>query len=76
MSKPEDEGTTILEFVLRLHEDSKLLTEFNEDPDKTMLEAGINSEENRKIMKSGNLLRLSQLLISINKSRLAVNYKI
>ena len=67
MSKPGDEGATILEFVIRLHEDSKLLTEFNKNPDKIMLEAGINSEENRKIMKSGNLIRLSQLLISINK---------
>jgi hypothetical protein len=67
ISKPEDEGPAILEFVLKLHEDSNLLLEFNTDPDKSMLEAGISSEENRTIIKSGNFIKLGRLLISINK---------
>ncbi|NAL78682.1 hypothetical protein [Nitrososphaera sp. AFS] len=67
ISKPEDEGPAILEFVLKLHEDSNLLSEFNTDPDKSMLEAGISSEENRTIIKSGNFIKLGRLLISINK---------
>ena len=67
ISKPEDEGQAILEFVLKLHEDSNLLLEFNTDPDKSMLEAGISSEENRTIIKSGNFIKLGRLLISINK---------
>jgi hypothetical protein len=67
ISKPEDEGPAILEFVLKLHEDSNLLSEFNTDPDKSMLEAGISSEENRTIFKSGNFIKLGRLLISINK---------
>jgi hypothetical protein len=67
ISKPEDEGQAILEFVLKLHEDSNLLSEFNADPDKSMLEAGIGSEENRIIIKSGDSVKLGKLLISINK---------
>lgn len=67
ISKPEDEGPAILEFVLKLHEDSNLLSEFNTDPDKSMLDAGITSEENRTIIKSGNFIKLGRLLISINK---------
>lgn len=52
----------IPEFILRLQEDYNLLAEFNEDPDKVMKDAGIESEKNRKILKSGNLLKVEELV--------------
>lgn len=52
----------IAQFILRLQEDYKLLAEFNKDPDKVMNDEGITSEENRKILKSGDLLKIEQLL--------------
>ena len=58
--KTRDSG--IAQFILKLQEDYKLLTEFNRDPDKVMDDAGIMSEENRKILKSGDLLKIEELL--------------
>jgi len=52
----------IAELILRLQEDYKILAEFNKDPDKVMNEAGITREENRKILKSGNLLKVRELI--------------
>lgn len=52
----------IAQFILKLQEDYKLLAEFNKDPDKVMNDAGITSEENRKILKSGSLLKIEELL--------------
>jgi hypothetical protein len=63
MSEPgRTRDSRITQFILRLQEDHKLLAEFNKDPDKVMIDAGITSEENRKILKSGDLLKIEQLL--------------
>ena len=50
------------ELLLKLQEDSKLLIEFNKDPDKVMIEAGISSEEQRNILKSGDAKKIRLLL--------------
>lgn len=52
----------IPEFILRLQEDYNLLAEFNRNPDKVMKDAGIESEEDRKILKSGDLLEVEELV--------------
>lgn len=61
-SKPEYKPSKIAELLLKLQEDSKLLTEFNKDPDKVMIEYGIASEEDRNILKSRDILKVRQLL--------------
>jgi hypothetical protein len=61
-SKPEHKPYDIAQLLLNLQEDSNLLTEFNKDPDKVMLEAGITSEEDRSILKSRDILKVRQLL--------------
>lgn len=58
--KTRDSG--IAQFILKLQEDYKLLAEFNKDPDKVMNDAGITSERNKKILKSGDLLKIEELL--------------
>ena len=55
-------GSKLVECILRLHEDPKLLAEFNKDPDKVMTQAGITAEEDRQILKSGDLLKVRELL--------------
>jgi len=52
----------LAEFMLRLQEDTELLAEFNLDPDKVMVGAGITSEEDRNILKSRDMLKIRQLL--------------
>jgi hypothetical protein len=64
MSDSEDEHSKLAELLLRLQEDSKLLAEFDKDPDKVMIEAGISSEEYRNIMKSGDESKIRRLLLS------------
>jgi hypothetical protein len=61
-SKPEHKPSKIAQLLLNLQEDSKLLTEFNKDPDKVMIEFGITSEEDRNILKSRDILKVRQLL--------------
>jgi hypothetical protein len=61
-SQPEQEQSKIVQLLLRLQEDFKLLTEFNEDPDDVMVEAGILSEEDRNTLKSGDIMKIRQLL--------------
>ncbi len=62
MAREEPKSYKIAEFMLRLQEDSKVLVEFNKDPDKVMIEAGISSEEERTILKSRDTLKVRQLL--------------
>jgi len=52
----------IVKIMLRLQEDYKFLAEFNKDPDKVMKNAGIKSQEHRKMLKSGDLLTIERLL--------------
>ena len=52
----------ISEFILKLQEDSTFLHEFNLDPDKVMIEAGISSEQDRSMLKSGDILKVRRLL--------------
>jgi hypothetical protein len=61
-SKPEHQPSKIADLLLTLQEDFKLLTEFNKDADKVMIEAGITSEEERNILKSRDILKVRQLL--------------
>jgi hypothetical protein len=56
------ESSKVAQLLLKLQEDSKLLAEFNRDPDRIMIEAGISSQEDRNTLKSGNILRVQQLL--------------
>jgi len=49
--------------LLRLQEDYKFLDEFNKDPDKVMKNAGIKSQEHRNMLKSGDLLKVEELLV-------------
>ncbi len=58
--KTRDSG--IAQFILKLQEDYQLLAEFNKDPDKVMNDAGITSERDKKILKSGDLLKIEELL--------------
>ena len=60
--KSEPKTSKIAELLLRLQEDSKLLAEFNIDPDKVMIEAGITSEEDRNVLKTRDMLKIHQLL--------------
>jgi hypothetical protein len=62
MSDSEDERSKLVELLLRLQEDSKLLAEFDEDPDKVMIESGITSEEYRNIIKSRDMIEIHKLL--------------
>lgn len=64
MSDLEREHSKLAELLLRLQEDSKLLAEFDKDPDKVMIEAGISSEDNRNIMKSGDESKIRRLLLA------------
>jgi hypothetical protein len=61
-SKSEHKPSRIAELVLRLQEDSNFLAEFNKDPDKVIIEAGITSEEDRNILKSRDISKIRQLL--------------
>ena len=62
MSQSDKTSLGIAQFILKLQEDYKLLAEFNKDPDKVMNDAGITSERNKKILKSGDLLKIEELL--------------
>jgi hypothetical protein len=62
MSQSEYEYSKLAELLLRLQEDSKLLAEFDKDPDKVMIEAGISSDGDRNILKSRDILKVRQLL--------------
>jgi hypothetical protein len=62
MSKPEDEYSKLVELLLALQEDSKLLAAFDKDPDKVMIEAGITSEKYRSILKTRDTLKIHTLL--------------
>lgn len=55
-------SVSIREFILRLQEDYDFLKQFNNDPDKVMNESGIMSKEIRNILKSGDLVKMDQLL--------------
>jgi hypothetical protein len=59
---PEPGPSKVIELLLKLQEDSKFLAEFNRDPDKVMIEAGISSEEDRNIIKSGDAKKIRLLL--------------
>ena len=61
-SKSEHKPSRIAELLLRLQEDSNFLAEFNKDPDKVIIEAGITSEEDRNILKSRDISKIRQLL--------------
>lgn len=62
MSKPEeDEYSKLVELLLALQEDSKLLAAFDKDPDKVMIEAGITSEKYRSILKTRDTLKIHML---------------
>jgi hypothetical protein len=52
MSKPEYESYKLVELLLALQEDSKLLAAFDKDPDRVMIESGITSEKYRNILKT------------------------
>ena len=56
------ESSKVAQLLLKLQEDSKYLAEFNRDPDRIMIEAGISSQEDRNTLKGGNILRVQQLL--------------
>jgi hypothetical protein len=56
------ESSKVAQLLLKLQEDSQFLAEFNRDPDRIMIEAGISSQEDRNTLKSGNILRVHQLL--------------
>ncbi len=60
--KREHKPSKVADLLLKLQEDSKLLAEFNKDPDKVMIESGITSEEDRKILKSRDIFKVRQLL--------------
>ena len=57
----------LLQFILKLQEDSKLLEEFQKDPERLMIDAGINSKDDRDIIKSGDLLKVRELLAKVVK---------
>jgi hypothetical protein len=62
MSGSEQEHSKLVELLLRLQEDSKLLTEFDKDPDRVMIEAGVTSEQYRSIIKTRDMIKIHQLL--------------
>lgn len=59
---PESRPSKVAELILKLQEDFKFLAEFNIDPDRVMIEAGISSEEDRNILKSGDLVKIRELV--------------
>lgn len=62
MPEASTEFAKVAEFILSLQEDLKFLKEFNNDPDKIMIEFGISSEEIRNVLKSNDMLRIRHLL--------------
>jgi len=52
------------EFILKLQEDLKFLAEFTKNPDKAMIDTGINSEKVRNIIKSGDEAKIRRLLLA------------
>lgn len=62
MPESQSQSSKVAELLLKLQEDSMFLAEFNKDPDKVMIEAGISSEEERNILKSRDMLKIRQLL--------------
>jgi hypothetical protein len=62
MSKPEYESYKLVELLLALQEDSKLLAAFDKDPDRVMIESGITSEKYRNILKTRDALKVRLLL--------------
>jgi hypothetical protein len=62
MPESQSQPSKVAELLLNLQEDSMFLAEFNKDPDKVMIEAGISSEEERNILKSRDILKIRQLL--------------
>jgi hypothetical protein len=65
ISEPTSNSSKVVEFLLKLQEDSKLLAEFDKDPDKVKIEAGITSEEYRNVLKTRNMLKIHQLQIML-----------
>jgi hypothetical protein len=61
-SKHEPKVSKAVEFILKLQEDSKFLEEFNKNPDKVMIQAGISSQEHRDIIKSRDMIKIRELL--------------
>jgi hypothetical protein len=62
MSKLEYEYSRLVQLLLSLQEDPKLLAAFNKDPDKVMIEAGVTSEKYRNILKTRDTLKIHLLL--------------
>jgi hypothetical protein len=60
--KREHKPSKVADLLLKLQENSKLLAEFNRDPDKVMIEAGITSEEDRNVLKTRDMIKIRQLL--------------
>jgi hypothetical protein len=58
MSDPEDERSKLAELLLRLQEDFKLLDDFEKDPDKVMIEAGVTSEQCRNTIKTRDMIEI------------------
>lgn len=58
----EPKTSKVAELLLKLQEDSRYLVEFNKDPDRVMIEAGIFSEEDRNLLKSRDILKVRELL--------------
>jgi len=61
-SEPEQDQSKIVQLLLRMQEDFKLLAEFDKDPDMAMVEAGISSKADRDILKTRDMLKIHQLL--------------
>jgi hypothetical protein len=62
VSKPEYEHSKLVELLLSLQEDAKLLAAFDKDPDRVMLESGITSEKYRNILNTRDRLKIHLLL--------------
>jgi hypothetical protein len=48
--------------MTRLQEALPFIREFNDSHDKVMIEAGITSQEDRKVLKGGDLIKVHKLL--------------
>lgn len=61
-SKSEPKTSKVAKLLLKLQEDSNFLAEFNKDPDKIMIMAGISSEQDRNTIKSRDMIKIRRLL--------------
>jgi hypothetical protein len=62
MSTPKYEYSRLVQLLLSLQEDPKLLAAFNKDPDMVMIEAGIISEKYKDILKTRDTLKIHLLV--------------